>query len=106
MIFMLVALIVLLAAIGAAVWLATDARRRQAPEPRVGAVDLFSGLVTLGLMALHLVAVVGRALSGKGFGGQARFAYRLPVLLTAPVGRGDHHPRSRVRDACSPPHGW
>ena len=24
-------------------------------------------------MALHLVAVVGRALSGKGFGGQARF---------------------------------
>jgi hypothetical protein len=75
MIFMLIALIVLLAAIGAAVWLVTDARRRRAPEPVVGAIDLFCGLVTLGLMALHLVAVVGRAISGRGFGGQARFAY-------------------------------
>jgi hypothetical protein len=75
MIFMLVALIVLLAAIGAAVWLATDARRRRAPEPRVGAIALFCGFVTLGLMALHLTAVVGRAISGRGFGGQARFAY-------------------------------
>ena len=75
MIFMIVALIVLLAAIGAAVWLVTDARRRRAPEPLVGAIDLFCGLQTLGLMALHLAAVVGRAIAGNGFGGQARFAY-------------------------------
>lgn len=75
MIFMLVALIVFLAAIGAAVWLATDARRRRAPEPSVGAIDLFCGLVTLGLMALHLTAVIGRAIAGKGFGGAAAFAY-------------------------------
>ena len=75
MIFMLVALIVLLAAIGAAVWLVIDARRRRAPGPLVGAIDLCCGLVTVGLMALHLVAVIGRAISGKGFGGQARFAY-------------------------------
>jgi hypothetical protein len=73
--FMLVDLIGSLAAIGAAVWLATDARRRRAPEPRVGAIALFCGLVTLGLMALHLTAVVGRAISGKGFGGQAHFTY-------------------------------
>lgn len=75
MIFMLVALLFVLAAIGAAVWLAADARRVRAPAPRVGAIDLFCGLVTLGLMALHLTAVVGRAIAGKGFGGQARFAY-------------------------------
>jgi hypothetical protein len=75
MIFMLVALLFVLAAIGAAVWFVTDARRRRAPEPLVGAIALFCGLVTLGLMALHLAAVVGRAISGKGFGGQARFAY-------------------------------
>ena len=75
MIFMLVALFVLLAAIAAAVWLATDARRRRAPAPFVGAIALFSGLWTLGLMALHLAAVVGRAISGKGFGGEAYFAY-------------------------------
>jgi hypothetical protein len=75
MIFMLVALIVLLAAIGAAVWLVTDARRRRAPEPFVGAIALFGGLHTLGLMALHLTAVIGRAISGKGFGGEALFTY-------------------------------
>ena len=75
MIFMLVALIVFLAAIGAAVWLATDARRRRAPAPFVGAIALFCGLHTLGLMTLHLTAVVGRAISGKGFGGEARFTY-------------------------------
>ena len=75
MIFMLVALIFVLAAIGAAVWIAIDARRRGAPEPRVGAIDLFCGLVTLGLMSLHLASVVGRAISGRGFGGEARFAY-------------------------------
>ena len=75
MTFMLVALILVLAAIAAAVWLATDAQRRGAPEPHVGAIALFCGLVTLGLMALHLTAVVGRAISGKGFGGAARFTY-------------------------------
>jgi hypothetical protein len=75
MIFMIVALIFSLAAIGAAVWLVADARRRRAPEPLVGAIDLFCGLVTLGLMALHLAAVVGRAIAGKGFGGEARFTY-------------------------------
>ena len=74
MIFMLAALLFVLAAIGAAVWLAIIARRRRAPEPIVGAIDLFCGLVTLALMSLHLAAVVGRAISGKGFG-QARFAY-------------------------------
>jgi lysylphosphatidylglycerol synthetase-like protein (DUF2156 family) len=37
--------------------------------------DLFCGLVTFGFIALHLVAVVGRAVSGRGFGGEARFAY-------------------------------
>lgn len=75
MIFMIVALILLLAAIGAAVWLVTDARRRRAPQPFVGAIELFCGLCTVGLMALHLAAVIGRAISGRGFGGEARFAY-------------------------------
>lgn len=77
MAFMLMMLLALLAAIGAAVWLATDARRRRTSEGLafIGAVDLFSGLWTLGLMALHLAAVVGRAASGLGFGGEARFVY-------------------------------
>ena len=77
MIFMIVALIVLLAAIGAALWLVADARRRRASEPlaAVGAIDLFCGLVILVLMALHLAAVIGRAVSGQGFGGEPRFAY-------------------------------
>jgi hypothetical protein len=77
MAFMIAALLFVLAAAGAAVSLAIDARRRRAPEPlaTVGAIDLFCGLVILGLMALHLAAVVGRAVSGQGFGGEARFAY-------------------------------
>jgi hypothetical protein len=77
MAFMIVALLFVLAAVGAAVRLAIDARRRRAPGPlaAVGAIDLFCGLVILGLMALHLAAVVGRAVSGQGFGGDARFAY-------------------------------
>jgi hypothetical protein len=75
MVFMLVALIGLLAAIGIAVWFAADARRRRAPAPRAGAIDLCCGLLTVGFMALHLAAVVGHIYSGKGFGGEARFAY-------------------------------
>jgi hypothetical protein len=77
MVFMIVALFLVLAAIGAAVWLAVDARRRQAREglAAVGAIDLFCGLVILVLMALHLAAVIGRAVSGQGFGGELRFAY-------------------------------
>jgi len=75
MVFTLVALIGLLAAIGAAVWFAADARRGRAPAPRAGAIDLCCGLLTLGFMTLHEVAVVGHIFSGKGFGGEARFAY-------------------------------
>jgi len=75
MVFMIAALLFVLAAIGAAVWLAVDARHRQAPEPAVGAIDLFCGLVIVALMSLHLAAVIGRAFSGQGFGGEARFAY-------------------------------
>ena len=75
MVFTLVALIGLLAAIGTAVWFAADARRRRAPAPRAGAIDLCCGLLTVGFMALHLAAVVGHIFSGKGFGGEARFAY-------------------------------
>jgi hypothetical protein len=74
---MIVALIAFLAAIVAAIWLVIDARRHRASQQlaAVGAIDLFSGLLTLGLMALHLTAVVGRAASGKGFGGAERFVY-------------------------------
>ena len=72
---MIGALLALLTAIGAAVWLVADARRRLAPAPRVGGIDLFCGLLMLGLMTLHLAAVVGQAISGKGFGGEAYFAY-------------------------------
>jgi len=75
MFFTLVALIGLLAAIGAAAWFATDARRRRAPAPRAGAIALCCGLLTLGFMTLHEVAVVGHIFSGKGFGREARFAY-------------------------------
>ena len=75
MVFMLVALIGLLAAIGAAVWFAADARRRRAPAPRAGAIDLCCGLLTLSFMTLHLAAVLGHIFSGRGFGGEARFAY-------------------------------
>ena len=77
MAFMIVALLFVLAAVGAAVKLAVDARRRRPPAPlaTVGAIDLFCGLVIVGLMALHLAAVVGRAVSGQGFGGEAHFAY-------------------------------
>ena len=77
MAFMIVGLIAFLAAIGAAIWLGIDARRHRASQQlaAVGAIDLFSGLLTLGLMALHLTAVVGRAASGKGFGGEERFVY-------------------------------
>jgi hypothetical protein len=73
--FMIIALLFVLGAIAAAVWLAVDARRRQAPKPAVGAIDLFCGLVIVVLMALHLAAVIGRAFSGQGFGGEARFSY-------------------------------
>jgi hypothetical protein len=74
MVFMIVALLFVLAAIGAAVWLAVDARRRQAPEPAVGAIDLFCGLAIVVLMALHLAAVIGRAFSGQGL--EVRHALR------------------------------
>ena len=85
---MIGALLALLTAIGAAVWLVADARRRLAPAPRVGGIDLFCGLLMLGLMALHLAAVVGQAISGKGFGGEAYFAYDFrfySLLLLAAV---------------------
>ena len=74
---MIMALLFVLAAIGAAVWLAVNARRRLAPGrlATVGAVDLFCGLAILGQMALHLASVIGRAVSGRGFGGAARFVY-------------------------------
>jgi len=77
MFFMIAALLFVLAAIGAAVRFAADARHRQSPQPlpAMGAIDLFCGLVVLGLMALHLAAVIGRAISGQGFGGAAHFAY-------------------------------
>src|SRR6185503_13637256 len=75
MVAMIAALIALLAAIGAAVWFAIDARHRRAPAPRAGAIDLCCGLLTLGFMALHLAAVVGHIFTGKGFGREARFAY-------------------------------
>jgi hypothetical protein len=77
MFFMIVALLFVLAATGAAVWLAVNARRRHVPGrlAAVGAIDLFCGLVILVLMGLHLAAVIGRAVSGLGFGGAARFAY-------------------------------
>ena len=70
-------LLVLLAAIGAAVWFITDARRRRAPVPlvAVGVIDFFCGLLTFGLIALHLGAVVGRAVLGSGSGVEARFEY-------------------------------
>jgi hypothetical protein len=67
MVITLVALIGLLAAIGAAVWFAADARRRRAPAPRAGAIDLCCGLLTLGFMTLHEVAVCRTHILGKGF---------------------------------------
>jgi hypothetical protein len=87
---MIVALLGVLAVIGAAVWLVTDARRRRAPAPVVGGIDLFSGLVMLGLMALHLSAVIGRAISGRVLEVR-RFRVRLPVyaLLQGRAERGE-----------------
>jgi hypothetical protein len=75
MVFMLLTLIGLLAAIGAAVWFTIDARGRRAPAPRVGAIALSCGLLTVGFMALHLAGVIGHILSGNGFEGQEHFAY-------------------------------
>jgi hypothetical protein len=77
MIFMIGALLFVLAATGAAIWLAVDARRRHshAPLAAVGAIDLFCGLVIVGLMVLHLSAVIGLAVSGRGFGGATSFTY-------------------------------
>jgi hypothetical protein len=77
MVFTLLALIGLPGTIGAAVWFAAEARRRRAPAPRAGAIDLCCGLLTLAFMALHLAAVVGHIFTGKGFEGEARFAYDL-----------------------------
>lgn len=70
-------LLVLLAAVIASLILWFDARRRRAQPSlaTVGAIDLFCGLLTFGLMALHLGAVVGRALMGKGFAGAPIFTY-------------------------------
>ena len=73
--FELLALIGLFAAIGAGIWFATNARRRRAPDPRVGAIDLSCGILILVFMALHLAAVIGHPFTGKGFGGEATFAY-------------------------------
>jgi len=86
MVFMLIALVGLLAAIGTAVWFARDARRRRAPAPRVGAIDLCCGLLTVGFMALHLAGVVGHIFSGRGFGGEARFSYDFQFFWLILVG--------------------
>jgi hypothetical protein len=69
-------LLVLLAT-AAAIALALRARRRAAPWPAVaaGAVTLFCGALTAGLAALHLAAILGRALADKGHGGAPGFAY-------------------------------
>jgi hypothetical protein len=68
---------VLLAAAAAAIALGRRARRRAAPWPAVaaGAVTLFCGVVIGGLISLHLAAILGSALAGKGHGGAPRFVY-------------------------------
>lgn len=77
MIFMLLVPVFLVAAIGAALWLTADARSRLVQEAlvRVGVIDLCCGLLTVGFITLHLIAVLGRAGSGRGFGGDALFTY-------------------------------
>jgi len=70
-------LLVLLAAAAAAIALAMRARRRAGHWPAVtaGAVTLFCGALTAGMIALHLAAILGGALAGKGHGGAPSFVY-------------------------------
>jgi hypothetical protein len=69
--------LVLLGVIAATLLFLVYARRRHAPVSlvAVGTIDFFCGLITFALAVLHLGAVVGRALLGRGFGGAASFAY-------------------------------
>ena len=67
----------LFGAIGATVWLTVSAQRRLAPARFVtaGATTFLCGLLSTGFISIHLVSVIGRAAEGKGFGGEAAFAY-------------------------------
>ncbi len=64
------------------------ARRRGAPAAlvTVGAIDLFCGLITFTLVAIHLSAVIGRAFSGKGLGGAPAFTYNFRFYSLVLVG--------------------
>ena len=70
-------LLLLLGTISVAIWFAVAARRRQclAALTAVGTITFCCGTIIAALSALHLVAVVGLALSGKGSGPGGTFVY-------------------------------
>lgn len=67
----------MLALIGASVWFAVAARRRQVPRAlvAVAASNLFCGGLVAGLGGAHLAAVVGRAMASTGTGAEGTFVY-------------------------------
>jgi len=64
----------------------TKKRGGSAKSAAVGTIDLFAGLVTLTLGALHSGAVIGNALKGKGVGGTATFEYNFRFYALLLVG--------------------
>ena len=66
-----------LGSVGAFLWVQRDGRRRRAPGSLmiVGEVNAVCGLLIGLLGSAHLVAVVGRALSGRGFQADTTFTY-------------------------------
>lgn len=78
----------LLAIIAATIGFAVLARRRRIPLAlvAVAAIDLFCGAVIVPLGTAHLVAVVGRALAGKGSGPGGTFVYNFRFYSLMLVG--------------------
>jgi hypothetical protein len=69
--------VIMIGMIFGSIGFAAAARRRRVPGALVAAaaIDLYCGVVIASLGTMHLLAVVGRALAGKGSGPGGTFVY-------------------------------
>ena len=69
--------VIMIGMIVGSIGFAAAARRRRVPGALVAAaaIDLYCGVVIASLGTMHLIAVVGRALAGKGGGPGGTFVY-------------------------------
>jgi len=82
------AVLLALAGLAGAVYVFFSARRAHAPGALAvaAALDTLCGMESLLLVGAHLIAVVGRALSGKGVEGAATFVYNFRFYSLVFVG--------------------